>query len=249
MKIAICLSGQPRSVKYAAPSIINYFSGNYQVDYFCHSWNYNTWKYKTDRICWDDDEIIDDSELRKNLSIFNSPKVLIHSKNQISNCGHWESLFYSIMMVNNLKKQFEIENNFRYDLVIRARYDAIYNPGTKFISPEIVDDLDIYTMHFERMNIEYNRRNVSDVFFFGTSYGMDILCDAYRYLLIKNKQKRLDDYDTLGPGVIIGDYCDRHNLLVRGYSGQEIIYRKEMMPLDPIKNFDTILENHMGYYR
>ncbi len=46
MKIAVCLSGQPRTVRYAAKSIINYFSGDYEVDYFCHSIDNNTFSYE-----------------------------------------------------------------------------------------------------------------------------------------------------------------------------------------------------------
>jgi len=254
MKIAVCLSGQPRTVRYAAKSIINYFSGDYEVDYFCHSWNYNNWKGKTsNNVTWSDDEVLTVEQVYDNLLIFGPKGIEVHTKEELPNIGSWESLFYSIMRANNLKKQYEIENKFRYDLVVRARYDTVYSPGTNFIIPDNFDDLDIFTTHNERMNIEYNRTNVSDVFFFGSSYGMDILCDIYRYVNAINKRKRADDYATLGPGVLIGDYCNMYNIRVSpyklGFGGQEIIYRKEMMPQDSVLMFDAILENHVRYYR
>lgn len=248
MKIAVCLSGQPRTLRYASKSIINYFSGDYEVDYFCHSWNYNNWKGKTDQITWSNDEVVDKEQLLTDLSVFNPKKVEIQSKDSVRCHGPWESLFYSMMKANFLKKEYEIHNNFRYDLVIRARYDTIYQPNTNFVPPHPENNLDLYITHCERMNIEYNRLNVSDVFFFGTSFGMDIVCDVYRYVVDINNARRLDDFATLGPGVIIGEYCNRYNIAVKHHGVQEIIYRKEMMPLDPIINFDEVLNNHIRYY-
>ncbi len=259
MKIAVCLSGQPRTVRYTAKSIINYFLGDYEVDYFCHSWNYNTCKYnKTDpsnKIIWLDDEFLPIEQVYDDLLIFNPKGIEVYNKKELPTIfGGWESLFYSIMRANNLKKQYEIENKFRYDLVIRARFDTVYSPRKNFIIPNNFDDLDIFTTHNDRMCSEYNRINVSDVFFLGSSYGMDILCDIYRYVHSINMQRRIDDYTIVGPGVLIGDYCNMYNIRVSslrtlGLNSQEVIYRKEMIPMDPILNFDTIQENHMSYYR
>ena len=42
-RTAVCLSGQPRTIKYCAKSIMEYFG---DVDYFCHVWDYNDYKVK-----------------------------------------------------------------------------------------------------------------------------------------------------------------------------------------------------------
>ena len=86
MKIAVCLSGQPRVIEYAIPSILNFFSGEYEFDFFCHSWNYNTYKRKRDNpgigefpIWWEDDEEVDIAQLEQSLLRFNPKKYSIQT--------------------------------------------------------------------------------------------------------------------------------------------------------------------------
>ena len=42
MKVAICLSGQLRTIKTSAPGILRYFS-SLNPDYYFHCWSANTW--------------------------------------------------------------------------------------------------------------------------------------------------------------------------------------------------------------
>lgn len=257
MKIAVCLSGQPRSIEYTSASILNHFSGNHSYDFFCHSWNYNTWKRKDDAIYWGDTEIVDDTNLTEHILKFKPKKFLIQSKHDLPHDYPWFSLFYSMMMANHLKKCYEIENDFRYDIVIKSRFDVICYPNTKFDPPSEINDLDFYCLHNGRMMYEYQRINDSDIIFFGTSLGMDILCDVYR----KNHYSdftpsyysgfaaRGYDFEALGPGVLIDQYASSVNM--RSYTHpllSEIIYRKEMIPLDPIEHFAEFVKNNASYY-
>lgn len=250
MKIAICLSGQPRSLKYTIPSIINYFQGDYEVDYFCHSWNYNTWKQKTNEIFHSPNEVIETETLYSDLSVFKPKKALVQSFEEGTIRGPWHSLCYSLMMSNNLKKQYEIENNFRYDVVVKARYDVIYDPNKKF-TPKVTcdDNLVLFINHSGRAPAEYNRINISDVFFFGNSYTMDVVTDIYRFVYAKHSNFRADNIENLGPGVLISEYCNNTNVIFKNYSHQEVIYRKEMIPTDPITDFEEIQKNHRWYYQ
>jgi hypothetical protein len=249
MKIAVCLSGQPRSVKYTIPSISKYFtSSDYTVDFFCHSWDYNTWKYKGNTIVHTSDEKITIDELYSDLLKLSPKQVLIESKEKLPSEGPWHSLFYSMMMANNLKKQYEISKNFRYDIVVKTRYDLIYSPLRVFVPETLKDKHDILTTHADRMKLEYNKINVSDVFFYGSSGAMDIVTDAYRY--VKQLYKKLDDYENLGPGVLIGEYCSKYNIQVSKLSDSfpEVFYRKESIPLDPVVDYERIHENSRRYY-
>jgi hypothetical protein len=251
MKIAVCLSGQPRSFEYVVPSILSYFSGSsYEVDYFCHVWNYNTWKLKTSTILWTGDELIETELLQSHINMLNPKVVLIEKRSDLPIDSGWNSLFYGIMISNNLKKQYEVCNNFRYDIVVRTRYDMIYPPNKKFSSNTIDDRMRLFVNHATRMPSEYNKINVSDVFFYGTSGVMDVVSDSYRHFSQKNTVYREDDSYLIGPGVMLGEYCTKYNIVVSQHDEifPEVIYRKECIPRDPIQDYEFIFQNNFRYY-
>lgn len=262
MKIAVCLSGQPRTIKYAVPSILNFFSEGYEYDFFCHAWNYNTYKRRNDNalpgvqpVYWDNDEIVENDELTESISLLHPKKFAIHGKNRlnINENFPWYSLFYSVMYANHLKKQFEIENNFRYDFVIRTRFDLIYFPLRKFKLTTLANKdnyLDIFCLHTNRIDYEYNRINSSDTFYYGSSLAMDIASDIYRYLFYKSKIRRLDDNECLGPGANLSNFADTNNLRFNPLHGEifESVFRPEVTHLDPLTDFETIKDFNDSFY-
>ena len=250
MKIAVCLSGQPRVIDYAAPSILNFFSGEHEFDYFCHSWDYNSYKRRKENpdigefpVWWEDDEKVDRNQLISSLFLFNPKKHAIHGAEVLGKRFIWDSLMYSLMYANYLKKQYEIENNFRYDIVVRSRYDIIFPANNRFVVNKLASKdnyLDLFTIHAGRMTYEYNRVNASDQLFYGSSLGMDMLCDTYRHIYTRLKDMRLDDLDYLGPGTYISDFAEDRNLRLTPVYRElsSTVYRKEMIPSDPINNFE-----------
>ncbi len=245
MKIAVCLSGQSRTAEFTLKSIQNYFSGDYETDYFCHAWDYNTWKMKKDSVYWSEDELVNRDDLQIVLNKYNPKLTLIESKQDCPTEGPWHSLFYSMMMANNLKKQYEIRNNFRYDCVVRARYDSIFDPASNFIFKQPNHTLDLYMNHADRMKTEFNRINLSDVFFYGSSYCIDVVTDVYRHII-----STTDDLSYLGPGAILHDYCNKYNIVyMKNSNAGEVVYRKECIPADSIIKYGDICMNHMRYYQ
>lgn len=261
MKIAVCLSGLPRVIEYAAPSILNFFSGEHEFDFFCHTWDYNSYKRKKEDsglgefpIWWEEDVKVDVEQLKKSLSIFNPKKYVIQGVEVLGGRFIWDSLMYSLMYANNLKKQYEIENNFRYDFVVKTRYDTVFSPEHKFKLNSRADRnnyMDSFCIHNARMPYEYNRVNISDNLFYGTSLGMDMICDVYRHVYKKTKNIRLDDWEYLGPGSYIADYTEDRNmrLIAAQLELKETIYRKEMIPLDPMTNFPELREFNQSMYK
>jgi hypothetical protein len=265
MKIAVCLSGQPRVFEYALPSILDFFSGDHEFDFFCHTWNYNTYKrLKPDKvvapgehpIIWTGDEPVDEQYLRDLFAKLNPKKFEINGPEVLPNANRtaWDSLFYSLMYANFLKKAYEIEHNFRYDFVIRTRYDIVYYPNTQFVlTPNANKDnyLDIFHLHCGRMAFEYDRVNASDVFFYGSSLAMDAMSDVYRRIVIKSKERRLDDYECLGPGTGITDYGDERNIKSISTLGEicETVYRPEIIPADPRVDFGKIQAYNASFYK
>lgn len=260
MKIAVCLSGQPRVIDYAIPSILAFFSGEHEFDFFCHSWNYNTYKRKKDNpgkgefpVWWEDDKEVDILQLEQSLLRLNPKKYSIQTSAVLGDRFIWDSLMYSQMYANHLKKQYEIENNFRYDFVIKSRYDTIFRPPDKFKLNKLAkptDYLDSFCLHNGRMTYEYNRVNSSDNVFYGSSLAMDMLSDVYRHIFIKIKNLRSDDPEYLGPGSFISDYAESKNLrlIAVGDEIYETVYRKELIPLDPMTNFAEFRRFNQSMY-
>lgn len=268
MKIAICLSGQPRSIEFASKSILNYFkngTNNHTYDFFCHSWNYNTWKLRgVERTTFSDNEIVDDVWLREQLNKFSPRYTVINSEldtNLDSSRLGWKnlihvpfgSLLYSAMISNFLKRKYEYENNFKYDCVFKIRYDSAFHCDTFPVLPDTMPQRTLYFPHLGRFPLEYHRFNASDCIYYGDSWGMDIASDLFRYVLNNTRQmQKEDDFDCFGPGTLMTEFCNNYNVDVRHDPNFiEIIYRKEVLGLDPLDRaaFDRIQDMHVSFYR
>lgn len=258
MKIAVCLSGQPRTIKYTTENIKLYFS-EHDTDFFCHAWDYNTYKRKNlsqgsnnliDGIYWEEDSPADIQEVIYALNTLLPKKTVIEGLKSLPHTMEWSSMFYSLMMANHYKKIYEKENNFRYDLVFRARYDTIFNPAGKLQVPMGIYDkdnyLDVYGLFRNRMASEYSRMNLSDYCFYGSSTAMDILCDTYKYAYRNIRRK--DDWCPLGPGTMLSEICDTYNIDFIGKVFSCSIYRKEMIPKDSIEDYREISEFSNSFY-
>ncbi len=262
MKIAVCLSGQPRVAEYVIPSILNYFSGEHEYDFFCHSWDYNNYKRKIDNpgnnpypVWWEDEEPVDPEYVKQCLSKLSPKACVIDSKQVLQPPDNrryaWDSLTYSMMYANHLKKQYEVQNNFRYDFVIKTRYDIVYYPNDKFklsINAHKQNYHDIFTCHAGRMPVEFNRINASDVVFYGSSLVMDMITDLYRIAITRGRNSNFDDYECLGPGTLLSHYGDNRNIKFQRSEIYNTVYRKEMIPLDPLTNFERINNFNQSLY-
>jgi hypothetical protein len=254
MKIAICLSGQPRTIKYTYNNILNHFS-NYDVDYFCQSWDYSSYKEKKENRLtnWTKDYEENKLEVEEYISKFNPKKIKIQSRGAEPVSVEWGTMFYSMAYANYLKKQYEIENNFRYDFVVKTRYDTIFDPNDKFYidrSAKSTDPYSIFVSYKHRMTYEYNRLNANDVFFYGSSLAMDIMNNLYSYTVFKMKTHRYDNREHLGPGVRMTDLAEALNVDIKVTKrSAELVYRKDSIPLDPMTDYEELKKIHNSYYQ
>jgi len=161
MKIAVCMSGESRTWKIAAPSIINFFkSQNHEVKFFGHTWAMNSWKtFDNNGISDYEHERLDQMHLKEQLQkTFNFEKLVVDPpytfdisriedtevRKNPEHCIGWElaanyivprvwsSLFNSQMQSNFLKQEYEIENNMQFDFVVKCRFDIAYHPSVRF---------------------------------------------------------------------------------------------------------------------
>lgn len=256
MKIAICLSGQPRSIEYTTNSILNHFSGDgHQYDFFCHVWNYNTWKLIN--VYPSPPEPVNILWLADKISAFNPKAFKIGGARELAKVLNgfdvpYASLAYSLMVANHLKRKYELENNFRYDYVVKARFDNVFIPDTHLRFPEKIEDRKIYYPHLGRIPYEYNRLNPSDCIFVGDSWGMDICTDYFRYLFHLGKLPvRLDNVNATGPGTTMYEYATARgvNLCSEHIGLQEVFYRKEAIGLDSITQYQQVADIHCSFYK
>ena len=86
------------------------------------------------------------------------------------------SMHYKIGRANQLRKDYEIANNFKYDVVIRARPDIRHNKMLKMSDYEI-NSSNCY------LDKDHSYHYVSDQFAFGTPEVMDIYSSLYEHIL------------------------------------------------------------------
>lgn len=212
MKIAICMSGQLRNWEIAKVNQKEFWKlPKSTVDYFIHTWDYSgdrrgvsqpyEWRDGSEQ---EFNEIVEWYDPKK--SIYdNKPQEYFHGND------HWLSLFYSFAQSVMLKREYEIENNFEYDLVIKTRPDIAFDPKQRF-TYDILNDNILYTTHGGNMETEFGMFNINDCCFYSNSYTMDILINLYFYRQKVINEKSGHDSDELnfhplGPGILMHEYC------------------------------------------
>ena len=212
-KIAMCISGYLRTFEECWPSIKkNIIDGN-DIDIFIHTYdklgNSKGWRHPMNLT---EDININFLENIPNIKIivtekFENIKYKFEKVRKlhpgVTNINVIETIFYKIYMCNELRKQYEKEHDFKYDLVIRMRGDQIFERKINLDFPE--DKILInaypwgdedYIQHHQENNadgsINMNLENVclNDRFAVGSPEKIDYLSELYLHFeeLIENEQ-------------------------------------------------------------
>lgn len=132
MKIAVCLSGQPRFLERGFKQISEKITSKYDVDFFVHTWWDND---NMDAIGSNRSHTFDENTLELIMRYY-KPKLMLNEPQinfniyddvdyELINPISPYSMFYSIKVSNDLKLLYEKKNNFKYDAVIRCRFDIL----------------------------------------------------------------------------------------------------------------------------
>lgn len=204
MKIALCLSGQPRNLEKNIPYLLNGLVEPSNItDIFIHSW-FDESSIGTDFISSQPFQNGSLGSFSKDtvklLKSLNPKKYVIEKPNNFSEFSHLENLptavqthiassLYSAYSCNNLKTQYEKENNFKYDLVIKTRIDCFYQKALNIT--DYLDDDWKNVLHVAqdyqhmRQNEYYPISNgdkyisLSDTFAYGSSKIIDKYCSIF----------------------------------------------------------------------
>jgi len=140
-------------------------------------------------------------------------------------------MFYKIEECNNLKKSFEEENNFKYDLVLRMRSDLIiYKPLPLDV------ELNSNTLY---LPIYGNYAGACDQIGFGSSEVMDKYSS-----LFSNIEKHLMDGAYLSPEFILKFHLNKNNIIIKNKNIDFVIKREN----GSIQN-NMILERKLGFVK
>ena len=229
MRMAVCLSGQLRQWELALDNQKWFWesskaSGVEQIDYFIHTWNYSgdregvSQPYVMRNVNDDEFEKIC-SEYEVKGSIYDTkPSTWFYDND------HWSALFYSFAQSVMLKRKYEIENDFEYDVVVKSRPDIVFNPKMG-CSLEGLWDNQLFTCHGGEMEHEFGMFNIDDCVFYCNSYTADILVNMYHYrqklldvrcftpgTFIAKKGKEKLWIQQLGPGVLMHEFCREYGI-------------------------------------
>jgi hypothetical protein len=234
MKIAICLSGQPRTWKKCFHTWDNLFKRikweyNAEIDIFAHLWDYNTPPHavlmKSDQVKNENGDYltvkgkkISEEEKNSIIEILNPKHIIFEdeeiNKSKPTECReenkkyshiYGESMidwsagqFYSVMKSTHLKKKYELENKFRYDICFRMRCDLFFDEreidfflnknGNEFTIPK---HNTIYSCHTDNMRL-------GDIFFFADSVTFDRITDFYKWIPIMATRTFPSKHESLG---------------------------------------------------
>lgn len=244
MRVAICLTGQLRTIRTSAPGILRYFD-SLNPDYYFHCWSANTW-HMTDSSKGHNHthEQIDIKDIDFVINTFKPVSYRI-DKNKQFDLDVAQSQQASFMYCNELKKEHEIRNNFKYDIVIKCRFDNIWNPDSELT----VNNLEKSTIYFTYVDVEQHidYPMAMDRVFFGDSETMDKISELY--LSTTNLIKNGHDKKMLVPEIGLYKFCQELNLNIEQTFNHEVIVRKEAEGLHHINDFKKIEEMHINFYR
>lgn len=249
-KIAVCLSGQPRTWYECHKNILSFFNNiaappgytETVVDFFIHTWDRNTWKVtnKNERVVIPDD--LGD--------YFNAVKFKKEHQNDVAARMPWHGLFTSFNESIMMKTQHEIENGFEYNLVFKSRLDVVFDK-VPFEIPIIAPMVCYASDMIAHLPFENHQRNFNDIIFYSDSTTMDLLGNAYNWFYAQYPKYDMKSINArLGPGAILYRYMVHHGIHPEaGPTMNYCIMRETASHLDPDVQYKEIFDIHCGVYQ
>ncbi len=217
MRTAICISGLPRTFKQALPSMKEHLIDPLNADVFISTWDCTDTINKGSTLSQKDDGSLEEFRKYYNALDFEAEE---HNKDTVhkvfpfpkESSKIWKisaiPMFYKMYRANRLRKEWERTHNFKYDLVIRARSDMVYNNG---IEPkDIQESLD--NENILHLIIE---NGIWDQFAFSSGPAMDIYSDMFY-----NIRESITELEKLGTPRIAAElmldcYLNKTSLILR----------------------------------
>jgi hypothetical protein len=191
MRIALCLSGQTRFVYQCYKEILYpYVLKDNDIDIFIHTWDIDQSQINKHFINGGGHIMgptIKENQIQETLDLYKPRHYKVEPQIQFE-LNKWSdrnlpgirsdylySMFYSIFQSNKLKSEYENKNNFKYDWVIRSRFDVKLNSKINF------NDFDNNVIN-NPSGCFNSEKGYTDCFAFSNSKNMDVYADTYNHI-------------------------------------------------------------------
>jgi hypothetical protein len=211
MKIALCLSGQPRSFKKGFEYHKTNLLDHYDVDVFIHTWSGQEVEELADLYnpvaMMIEEPLKDDFDLKYT----NTPNATMHPPR------FTVAMLYSMYKSCELKTEIELAESFSYDWVIKSRTDYALNVKIPF------EELDNTKLYIPNCRMVPERDFGNDQFAFGGSNVMNKRMSIY-----------LNMNHFYDQGVaMIGEDMMKAQLHESGLIGEKLVYVNMNNPFPP----------------
>jgi hypothetical protein len=170
MRIAVCFSGQTRTSTEAFPNLRRFFGTAFNnIDFFIHTWDI-AFQKKAARKEESPRLPVPQERFDQLINLYNPKKIEIEKYNESRNSIDYypTPLFYSWYKSIMLCRDYEIENNFKYDAVVKLRTDIIF-PSYRFF----MSGLEYYLTDTNKFYIQgFSSISEDDVYWLASSHNM-----------------------------------------------------------------------------
>lgn len=186
MRVALCLSGLPREVEEGYQYLKRTLLDRYAVDVFAHAWLEDPYKNNSYQPPNTDYE----TRMKQALKVLELYKPKAFSLEEFHIKQDWYeaegtdclygsrccSQLESVYIANSLKRKYELQNHFKYECVIRCRYDFGLQDCLQLESYDLAN-------HVFIMDVGGNtEKHVNDHFAFSSSERMDVWADLFNHI-------------------------------------------------------------------
>lgn len=215
MRIAVCISGQPRAYKQGYEYLKRNLLDKYDCDIFIHTWHNKVYRTMDVIDLYKPVEWRAENPLSK--SFYDSKYT------NTPNAAGWPphatvSMFYSVFQSLLLKTKHELAHS-RYDWIVKMRFDYALNGVLPF------DQLDKTKLYIPNCRMTPLRDFGNDQFAFGSNVVVTDYMSTYLYM---------DQYYNAGCAMI-GEDMMSANLHRHGLVGERLVYVDMNNPFPPGK--------------
>lgn len=247
MRIAICFNGQIRTGVQCANNIKHYIGNLFpNCDFFIHTWDNETTK-PFSRTHWNGialaeprpDILLCPQKLEQFINIYNPINYKVDKYSEfINDKTYLPPVWYTSVRSFKLMHDYELANNFTYDLVIKIRPDILFPLGRSL-------GADIAHLNLSNPIIysdPYTTNRLDDVFWVTNSAVTKVMTDLIHVMLPNDMTYNEMILQFLNEASIKLKPLTKSNLIC--YT----IYRQESYMLDPITNFRECFMNDIIHY-
>lgn len=179
MRLAFCLSGHMRTFEITAESQVRNIIRPNKADVFISTWDvigfgkHDKWQEADFQAPLDRGRIeVLYGDYLKKLEVYNFNQV----QTIFPKCFYtgMVSMYWQIYQADELRRAYERENGFRYDIVVRCRPDLLFHTGIEIEDPRQLGDV-LWVRH-------PNEQYIDDQFALGCPRVLEIYSNLYNFL-------------------------------------------------------------------